>query len=69
MQEDDSPHQKFMSILLTNLDINYDGWRAELPSEEGENEGNKEEQEKVVQSTHVTRIQHYMLLVYYCVLL
>ena len=41
------PVEKFMSIILTNLDINYEGWRAELPpdsegEEEGEREGDKE---------------------------
>ncbi len=46
IQDESEPRQKFMSILLTNLDVNYDGWRAELPIEEGENEGNKEEEEE-----------------------
>ena len=37
-----------MSIILTNLDLNYEGWQAELPpdsegEEEGEREGEKEE--------------------------
>lgn len=29
---------KFMSIILTNLQINYEGWKAELPPEEKEDE-------------------------------
>ncbi len=61
IQEDELPQQKFMSILLTNLDVNYDAWRAELPSEEGDNEGNKEEKEKV--GLRYT-VRHLMLLVY-----
>lgn len=36
--------KKFMSIILTNLHINYEGWRAELPQEEGKGE---EEESKV----------------------
>ena len=41
---------KFMSIILTNLQINYDGWKAELPpeetsKEEEEEEGAKKEEE------------------------
>ena len=28
----------FMSILLTNLQINYDAWKAELPEEERKEE-------------------------------
>jgi len=37
------PVEKFMSIILTNLDINYEGWRAELlPDSEGEEEGERE---------------------------
>ena len=32
-----------MSILLTNLEVNYDGWRVELPSEDTPTE----EEEKV----------------------
>ena len=30
--------KKFMSIILNNLHINYEGWRAELPKEEEEEE-------------------------------
>ena len=26
--------KKLMSIILTNLHVNYEGWRAELPTEE-----------------------------------
>ena len=26
--------KKLMSIILTNLHVNYEGWRAELPQEE-----------------------------------
>lgn len=45
MHENDAPQHKFMSILITNLDVNYDAWKAELPSEE--NEDNKEEKDDV----------------------
>ena len=31
-----SSEKKFMSIILTNLHVNYEGWRAELPKEEEE---------------------------------
>lgn len=31
------PH-KFMSLILTNLHVNYEGWRAELPKEEEDEE-------------------------------
>ena len=34
--------KKFMSIILNNLHINYEGWRDELPKEEEEE---KEEEE------------------------
>ncbi len=44
IQEESKPPQKFMSLLLTNLDVNYDGWRAELPPEEGDEEDNKEKE-------------------------
>ena len=37
--------KKFMSIILNNLHINYEGWRAELPKEEEEEEEEKEEQD------------------------
>lgn len=30
------PAQKFMSIIITNLQVNYEGWQAELPHEEEE---------------------------------
>ena len=36
---------KFVSIILTNLQINYDGWKAELPKEEEEEEVVEEEKE------------------------
>ena len=29
---------KFMSIILTNLQINFDGWKAELPPEDKKEE-------------------------------
>ncbi len=32
----DDTEPKFMSIILTNLQINFDGWKAELPKEEKE---------------------------------
>ena len=35
---------KFMSIILTNLQINYEGWKAELPEDKEEEE---EEEERV----------------------
>ena len=38
--------QKFMSIILTNLHVNYEGWKAELPKEEGEEEEVKKEEEE-----------------------
>ena len=34
---------KFMSIILTNLQTNYDGWKAELPPEDREEMKKKEE--------------------------
>ncbi len=45
---------KFMSIILTNLQINYDGWKAELPPEDREPEG-KEEKEKTNDSAAEVR--------------
>ena len=41
--ETETASTKFMSIILTNLQINYDGWKAELPPEEEE----AKEEEKV----------------------
>lgn len=38
--------KKFMSIILNNLHINYEGWRAELPKEE---EVKEEEETKVIE--------------------
>jgi hypothetical protein len=35
----------FMSILLTNLQINYEAWRAELPEEERKEEEEAKEDE------------------------
>ena len=35
-EAEEQPTVKFMSIILTNLQINYDGWKAELPKEEEE---------------------------------
>ena len=40
------PVEKFMSIILTNLDINYEGWRAELPPDSEGEEEEKEEGER-----------------------
>ena len=37
----EEPVQKFMSIIITNLQINYEGWQAELPKNPEEN--NEEE--------------------------
>ena len=44
-----------MSILLTNLDINYDAWRAELPKEEEDEteDGSKNEKENTEVCVHV----------------
>ena len=41
LEADQKTEKKFMSIILTNLHINYEGWRAELPQEEEEGEGEK----------------------------
>ena len=43
--EAEAASTKFMSIILTNLQINYDGWKAELPPEDGEEAKKKEEKE------------------------
>ena len=47
----ESTSHKFMSLILTNLHINYEGWRAELPKEEDEEkkeieDGDKEDKVK-----------------------
>ena len=42
LEADQKTEKKFMSIILTNLHVNYEGWRAELPQEEEtEGEGEK----------------------------
>ena len=38
LEADHKTEKKFMSVILTNLHVNYEGWRAELPQEEGEGE-------------------------------
>ena len=38
-----TPAQNFMSIILSNLQINYEAWQAELPPDkEEEEEGRRE---------------------------
>ena len=39
LEAEQKTEKKFMSIILTNLHVNYEGWRAELPQEEKEGEG------------------------------
>ena len=34
LEAEQKTEKKFMSIILTNLHVNYEGWRAELPQEE-----------------------------------
>ena len=41
------PEAKFMSIILTNLQVNYEGWKAELPKEEDEEEKDEVNDDKV----------------------
>ncbi len=48
LEDEIQPATKFMSIILTNLQINYEGWKAELPPEERvEEEAEEEELEEV----------------------
>ena len=41
-----TPAQNFMSIILTNLQINYEAWQAELPPDPKEEEGRREAAEE-----------------------
>ena len=46
-----TPAQNFVSIILANLQINYEAWQAELPpdpKEEGRREAAEEEEEEPV---------------------
>ena len=38
-----TPAQNFMSIILSNLQINYEAWQAELPPDNEEEEGGRRE--------------------------
>ena len=38
-----TPAQNFMSIILSNLQINYEAWQAELPPDKEEEEDREEE--------------------------
>ena len=46
MEEIEESTSNFMSILLTNLQVNYEAWKAELPPEDQEAEEAKEEEEE-----------------------
>ena len=50
MEEGEENTSNFMSILLTNLQVNYEAWKAELPPEDQEEpkaeEVKEEEEEK-----------------------
>lgn len=58
-EADQDPDAKFMSIILTNLQINYDGWKAELPKEEEEEEEVKENIEVKDDNVSYIFIDHY----------
>ena len=44
--ESEEGGSNFMSILLTNLQVNYEAWKAELPEEETKEEANDTDAEK-----------------------
>ena len=48
---DKEEEQKFMSIILTNLQVNYEGWQAELPAETGKVEDDANGNSNVDEST------------------
>ena len=58
--EEESQGSKFMSLILTNLQVNFEGWKAELPpepkpeQEEEEEEGDKDQQDTEVHIYNMT---------------
>lgn len=66
-ESEGGPSSKFMSIILTNLQVNYDGWKAELPPEdkeeeveEGKEEDKEEEENESSEVTEVRMVQILM---------
>ena len=51
LEADQKTGKKFMSIILTNLHVNYEGWRAELPQEEETKEGGEGEKKALEDGT------------------
>ena len=43
LEAENKTEKKFMSIILTNLQVNFEAWRSELPQEE-EKEGEREKE-------------------------